>query len=61
MNELNEKEIEQVSGGRATYTYNCANFVLKSSLPAFLAGAFSNECVNCEHFTGDNQTVCDLK
>lgn len=39
MNELNEKEIEQVSGGKTTYTYNCANFVLKSSLPEFLAAA----------------------
>lgn len=61
MKEINEKELEQSAGGKATYTYNCPNFVLKDGYPPFLAGLASNQCVNCAHFTGDSKTICDIQ
>lgn len=60
-NELSDKELEQASGGRTSYTYNCPDFALKKIFPEGLEMFVSKECANCVHFTGDNKTLCDLK
>ena len=63
MTEINEKDLEQATGGVNGQLAACENFELKNSLPPFAAKI----CVNCKHYSKDSNNLdvrkgkCDLQ